>query len=118
MLEMQKNTLELKSVINGVEFLALPEKIKNFYTLIFEAYNSPERSAYKLDIAATGLTLTEASAIFKTEKERVEAEGIKIKLTGNPWKKGTAAYNLTDQGQILKHDPALAARLQREAATG
>ena len=117
--EVTKPTLELKSIVNGVEYEALPSKIKPFYALEYQAYgDAPKHDRYKLNLKATGLLLTEASAVFKAEKERIEGAAAKVKVTGNPWKKGTAAFNLTDQGLVLKHDPALAARLQLEAKAG
>ena len=38
-----------------------------------------------------------------------------MRATGNPWKKGTAAYNLTEQGRIYRDNPALAKQLMEEA---
>ena len=115
--EIVKQTLELKMTITGVEFEALPTKIKKFYQCEYQDYASSERDRYRLDIAATGLTLTEACEVFKAEQERVEGAAVKLKVVGNTWRTGPG-FNLTEQGQILKHDPALATRLQREAQAG
>ncbi|MDR1579149.1 MAG: hypothetical protein LBS35_02230 [Synergistaceae bacterium] len=94
---------QMKGEITKSEYEALPEGLRKAYSEKHDYYGG-----YVLNITG-GFNLTELGKIFKNESEIADKEA--VKFAGNPWKTG----NLTDQGRILRADPALAARLKQEA---
>lgn len=93
--------------ISKKDYDALPDPQKKLYE------RESSYSDYYKAKSLMGVNLTELGRQYRKEMEEWEKSPDRIKGLGNPWLKKT--FNLTNQGKIMRVDPALAARLQAQA---
>jgi hypothetical protein len=96
---------QLKHEISQEEYNMLPAPLRKVYSAKCDYHGG-----YALNITGCA-NLTELGKVFQETREKAGKEELSAHV--NPWK--TATFNLTDQGRILRADPALAERLKREA---
>jgi hypothetical protein len=101
-----KNANGLKEEITKIEYAALPESVRVLYK-----YQGEYLGTYVLS-PQKEIDLTKS---MKAVKDWARSKGIGEPIvTHNPWKKEN--FNLSEQGQIVRYDPAMAERMQQEAS--
>jgi hypothetical protein len=101
-----KNAGGIKEEITKNEYAEMPESVRVLYK-----FQGEFRGTYILS-PEKGIDLTKS---MKAARDWARSKGIGEPIvTHNPWKKEN--FNLSEQGQIVRYNRAMAERMQREAS--